>query len=136
MHPRASARQSSPVTVATVAWIVAGLPALLGAALAVAYLWSFVTGTGVTLKQVLTFGPILAAFAGAVGTYILLRRRTAAGSSWLWAVLTVALLLLAAAPAVVGLGGAFLSEWCEAEPGGRGYYGPLTSPDDIPVLCR
>lgn len=136
MRRRASAPESVPLSVATAVWFVAGVPALLGAALAVAYLWSFVTGTGVTLKQVLTFAPILVALAGAAWTYLLLRRRRAAGPAWMWSTLTIALLLVAAAPAVVGISGAFIGEWCESQPGGRGHIGPPPSPDDIPLPCR
>jgi hypothetical protein len=53
---------------------------------------------------------------------------------WLWFSTAMALVLAASCPAVRSLGGAVAEEWCESQPGGRGYAGNQ-SPGDAPLLC-
>lgn len=129
-------RSRTPVTLATAAWVITGLPAVAGAIAAVSYLASFFSGTGATFSQALTFAPSLVAPAGAVCTYVALRRSTTTRRAWQWSSLTMALLLVASAPLTVSFGQAALGEWCEGAPGGRGWSGGISSQDEVPVLCR
>lgn len=129
-------RSQTPVTLATAAWVITGLPALAAAALAGSHLMSFFAGTGATLSQALIFTPFLLAPAGAVCTYVALRRSATTRRAWQWSSLTMALLLIVSVPVAVSFGQAALGEWCEGAPGGRGWPGGISSQDEVPVLCR
>jgi chromate transport protein ChrA len=54
---------------------------------------------------------------------------------WLWFSTALILVVAASCPAVMSFGGAVAEEWCESQPGGRGYAGN-ESPEDAPLLCR
>lgn len=80
---------------------------------------------------------VLVSAASALSVVAFMRTRKAATRHlrWLWFSTALALVLAASCPAGVSLGGAVADEWCESQPGGRGYLGN-ESPEDAPSLCR
>ena len=110
------------------------LPILFVALSSVAYLASFVTGTGATGSQATMFLPFLAAAFAAVATGVLMRQAATNRRAWAMSLCTVTLLLIAASPPVLSFSKAAAEELCESAPGGRGYPG-TTAPDAAPGIC-
>jgi hypothetical protein len=70
-----------------------------------------------------------------VVAFMRIRKAATRHLRWLWFSTALALVLAASCPAVMSLGGAVAEEWCESQPGGRGYVGN-ESPEDAPLVCR
>ncbi len=79
--------------------------------------------------------PFVVAALGAVATGAVMGRAKTNRQAWAMSLCTVALLLIAASPPVYGLTMGFTDEWCESQPGGRGYSGHL-APEESPAVCR
>jgi chromate transport protein ChrA len=78
---------------------------------------------------------VAAASVLSVVAYIRIGKAATSHLRWLWFSTALALVLAASCPAVMSLGGAVAEEWCESQPGGRGYVGN-ESPEDAPLVCR
>lgn len=131
----APAHAQAPLIVIISAWFIAALPAAATMLYGLLPLWSFITGTGANARQALQFMPFVAMYLAAVLTTVAIRRCATSGRAWLWAGATVVLLLAASTPLTVAAGKAVAEEWCEGQPGGRGY-GNIQSLDQIPRICR
>ncbi|MFF5790625.1 hypothetical protein ACFY5D_01110 [Paeniglutamicibacter sp. NPDC012692] len=71
--------------------------------------------------------------AAAVMFYKMLRCRTFR-KTWLWATLFIVVVGAASTPAVWATTGAVVEEWCESQPGGRGYPSNASS-TEVPRAC-
>lgn len=80
--------------------------------------------------------PFLLAGVGALVTYVLVQQQRSVKFAWLLLISTVVLLLFTASLSTLNLGAAFVDEWCEGQPGGRGSSGPIEEPEDIPRVGR
>ena len=70
-----------------------------------------------------------------VVAYSRIRKSAARRRRWMWFVAALMLLAAASGPAVLSFGTAVAEEWCESEPGGRGYAGNKP-PEAAPMICR
>ncbi|MHA7248943.1 hypothetical protein [Arthrobacter tecti] len=117
---------------ATVVCVLAILPALATALLAVSMIGSAVSGSGTSVQaaqEVL----IVIVYAAGLMSFVAMRRSESPRKTWILACLTIILVVAASAPIVYAFSQAFLEEWCEYQPGGRG--NPSQSIDDIPAVC-
>ena len=78
---------------------------------------------------------VAAASALSVVAYLRIGKAATMRLRWFWFCSAVALVVAASCPAVMSFGGAVAEEWCESQPGGRGYAGKA-SPQDAPMICR
>jgi chromate transport protein ChrA len=79
---------------------------------------------------------LVAAASGlSVVAYLRIGKSATRRLRWLWFSTALILVVAASYPAVMSFGGAIAEEWCESQPGGRGY-AANESPEDAPLLCR
>jgi hypothetical protein len=122
----------APFRVATTTLFVTALPLLISLLLSGSYVWKFISGSDITTAQLT--GNLLIFIAGMAGslTYVLLLARAmTVREAWSLSIATVVLLLGCTAPPVLSIGAGFMDEWCESQPGGRGWSGPVGL-EDIP----
>lgn len=87
------------------------------------------------LSEALPFVVFPLAYAGAaVAFHRMLLSRTGS-TTWRWALVFILVTVAASTPATWTLSAAVVDEWCETEPGGRGYSGDATLAE-IPAFCR
>jgi hypothetical protein len=81
--------------------------------------------------------PLLVVFVYvlAVAAFVKVGRSRTRRSARLWAVAVVGLVLVASLPSTWTILQLFFDEWCETQPGGRGYQG-VTALEEIPAVCR
>ncbi|MFF1254466.1 hypothetical protein ACFVYC_18500 [Pseudarthrobacter sp. NPDC058329] len=123
------------VGLATIFCSLAVLPAIPAALIAGATLMSVLTGTGATSNQALQVSAVLATFIAGFMAFVMMRRSVTARRTWVWAGLTIILVAAASAPIVWAAAQAFVEEWCEYQPGGRGG-AEIRSIDEIAAVCR
>ncbi|MFC7535150.1 hypothetical protein [Actinoplanes sp. GCM10030250] len=107
-------------------WLLITITCLLSPCALPAALFFVLSGvsgdSGPSAFVVLGLGvPALVAFPAAVWLWSRARRVRSAGRAWLLALLGLLLVVGASTPPVTILGGAFVEEWQETQPGGRGY---------------
>lgn len=117
-----------------VVWALLVLPATLWLVLAVG---QAVGNAGTAygppmLVQALVTG---AAMSAAVAMTAATRVARARAARAVLALLTTLLLLAMAAPVPLGLAAALTEEWCESQPGGRGWTSYVDE-DSVPAVCR
>jgi hypothetical protein len=79
---------------------------------------------------------LVAAASGlSVVAYVRIGKSATRRLRWLWFSTSLILVVAASYPAVTAFGGAVAEEWCESQPGGRGYAGN-ESPEDASLVCR
>jgi hypothetical protein len=125
-----------PIAVLAIATAVLGPLAVL---VLVSMLWVvLVTAAAVSSGSFVGLVPavvVLLGYALAAGAFVRMRKSGSKRSKRIWAVVAVALGLAASVPALWLLIQLFLDEWCESQPGGRGY-GNISSLEEIPAACR
>lgn len=87
------------------------------------------------LSKVLPFMVFPLAYAGAAVAFHRMRLSRTGSTTWRWALVFILVTIAASIPATWTLGTAVVDEWCESEPGGRGYSGEATLAE-IPAFCR
>jgi cell division protein FtsW (lipid II flippase) len=103
-------------------------------------LWIVVAGIaafcpGASGKTAWFFLLAAASIALSVVAYLRIRRSTTRRMRWMWFLMALALHAAASYPAALSFGSMAAEEWCESEPGGRGYAG--TKPlEAAPMICR
>lgn len=122
--------------------VLASSVAVLALLPVIATLWMTLLAVGSLFGEshgkpsgVLPFVVFSLAYAGAaVAFHRMLFSRTVS-TTWRWALLSILVTVAASTPATWILGTAVVDEWCESEPGGRGYSGEA-SLAAIPAFCR
>ena len=78
---------------------------------------------------------VVASSVLSVVAYSRIRKSTTRRMRWLWFLAALALLVAPSDPAAHSFGSMAAEEWCESEPGGRGYSGNRP-PEAAPMICR
>ena len=123
------------VVLATIFCSLAVLPAIPSALIAGATIMSVLTGTGATSNQALQVSAVLATFIAGLVSFVMMRRSVTARRTWVWAGLTIVLVVAASAPILWVTAQSIAEEWCEYQPGGRGG-AEIRSFDEVPAVCR
>lgn len=123
------------VVLATTFCLLALVPAVLVTLVAGVMFMSVLSGTGATWNQALQAGVVLAAFIAGLVSFVMMRRSVTASKTWVWASLSIILVVAASAPVISAGAQGVSQQWCEHQPGGRGN-AKISSLDEIPVVCR
>lgn len=134
-HSTSRRRRWYPTRSLGLVWLVLGLPALLGAALAALTILGNL-GSPASFDLVLPrMLPVVALFLVAVIATAAAGLERRARRRRTLTVITAVLLVVVAAPLVLTIVSAATEEWCQGQPGGRGGTS-VSSKVDVPVVCR
>lgn len=116
---------------------VMGLLALLALSSAVwtAAVAASAFAPGASLWQAVPPLLVVIGYVLAVVAVVQVGRSRTRRSAWLWAAAAVGLVLVASLPSTWTILQLFFDEWCETQPGGRGYQG-VTALKDNRAVCR
>jgi cation transport ATPase len=134
-HKMRSCLQRGILAVAATA--VVGLLALLALSSAVwtAAVTASALAPGASLWQAVPPLLVVLGYVLAIAAFVKMVRSRTRRSACLWSAAAVGLVLVASFPSTWTILELFFDEWCETEPGGRGFQG-VTALEEIPAVCR